>query len=302
MPTPGFRIEVVDYAQAQDELRAVREPVFVQEQQVPLEEEWDALDPLCRHVIARDESGQPIGTGRLTPERKIGRMAVLRDWRGKGVGDALLSALMAQAWEMGWPAISLNAQVSAEPFYARHGFVPYGPVFEEAGIQHQAMHRNLKGPTPIENAAAAVAITTALVLQARRSLVIYSRELDPGLLDNAAVLEALRGFATNARGGEVRILLQDTAAPQRALAPLLPLAQRLPSVFSFRTVTEPVDRAYASAFLANDAGGYYFRQLGHRFDGEADLDGAGRARQLQEGFGRVWERAHLCTEFRALGI
>ena len=302
MPTPGFRIEVVDYAQAQDELRAVREPVFVQEQQVPLEEEWDALDPLCRHVIARDESGQPIGTGRLTPERKIGRMAVLRDWRGKGVGDALLSALMAQAWEMGWPAISLNAQVSAEPFYARHGFVPYGPGFEEAGIQHQAMHRNLKGPTPIENAAAAIAITTALVLQARRSLVIYSRELDPGLLDSPAVLEALRAFATAGHGGEVRILLQDTAAPQRALAPLLPLAQRLPSVFSFRTVTEPVDRAYASAFLANDAGGYYFRQLGHRFDGEADLDGAGRARQLQEGFGRVWERAHLCTEFRALGI
>lgn len=302
MSTPGFRIEVVDYAQAQDELRAVREPVFVQEQQVPLEEEWDALDPLCRHVLARDEAGKPIGTGRLTPERKIGRMAVLREWRGKGVGDALLSALMAQAWEMGWPAISLNAQVSAEPFYARHGFVPYGPGFEEAGIAHQAMRRNLKGPTPIEHGAAAVAITTALVLQARRSLVIYSRELDPGLLDSPAVLEALRAFATAGHGGEVRILLQDTAAPQRALAPLLPLAQRLPSVFLFRTVTEAVDRAYASAFLANDAGGYYFRPLGHRFDGEADLDGAGRARQLQEGFGRVWERAQPCTEFRALGI
>ena len=302
MPTPGFRIEVVDYAQAQGELRAVREPVFVQEQQVPLEEEWDALDPLCRHVLARDEAGKPIGTGRLTPERKIGRMAVLREWRGKGVGDALLSALMAQAWEMGWPAISLNAQVSAEPFYARHGFVPYGPGFEEAGIQHQAMRRNLKGPTPIENGAAAVAITTALVLQARRSLVIYSRKLDPGRLDNTAVLEALRAFATAGNGAEVRILLQDTAAPQRALAPLLPLAQRLPSVFSFRNVTEAVDRAYASAFLANDAGGYYFRPQGHRFDGEADLDGAGRARQLQEGFGRVWERAQPCTEFRALGI
>lgn len=302
MSTPGFRIEVVDYAQAQDELRAVREPVFVQEQQVPLEEEWDALDPLCRHVLARDEAGKPIGTGRLTPERKIGRMAVLREWRGKGVGDALLSALMAQAWEMGWPAISLNAQVNAEPFYARHGFVPYGPGFEEAGIAHQAMRRNLKGPTPIEHGAAAVAITTALVLQARRSLVIYSRELDPGLLDSPAVLEALRAFATAGHGGEVRILLQDTAAPQRALAPLLPLAQRLPSVFHFRTVTEAVDRVYASAFLANDAGGYYFRPLGHRFDGEADLDGAGRARQLQEGFSRVWERAQPCTEFRALGI
>ena len=302
MSTHGFRIEVVDYAQAQDELRAVREPVFVQEQQVPLEEEWDALDPQCRHVIARDEAGTPIGTGRLTPERKIGRMAVLREWRGKGVGDALLSALMAQAWELGWPVISLNAQVSAEPFYARHGFVPYGPCFEEAGIQHQAMRRNLKGPTPIEHSAAAVAITTALILQARRSLVIYSRELDPGLLDNTGVLDALRSFATAGHGGEVRLLLQDTAAPQRALAPLLPLAQRLPSAFVFRTVTEPVDRAYASAFLANDAGGYYFRPQGHRFDGEADLDGAGRARQLQEGFGRVWERAQPCTEFRALGI
>ena len=199
MPTPGFRIEVVDYAQAQDELRAVREPVFVQEQQVPLALEWDELDPLCVHVIARDD------TGRLTPERKIGRMAVLREWRGKGVGDALLSALMAQAWEMGWPAISLNAQVSAEPFYARHGFVPFGPGFEEAGIQHQAMRRNLKGPTPIENGAAAVAITTALVLQARRALVIYSRELDPGLLDNAAVLEALgpRGFLVNVARGRL---------------------------------------------------------------------------------------------------
>jgi hypothetical protein len=253
-------------------------------------------------VIARDEAGAPIGTGRLTPERRIGRMAVLADWRGRGVGDAMLAALMAEARKLGWPAVSLNAQVSAEAFYARQGFIPEGERFMEAGIEHQSMRRALAGPTVVEDLAGAIAATIAIATQARRHLRIYSRELDPGLLDNAAVLGALRRFSTGNSGGEIRILLQDAATPQHTLAPLLTLAQRLPSVFAFREVREPVDKAYASAFIANDASGYYFRTLGHRFDGETDLDGAGRARQLREEFGRFWERARPCTEFRALGI
>lgn len=302
MATRGFHVEAIEYATGLAELRAVRETVFVHEQQVPLEEEWDALDPLCRHVIARDEAGAPIGTGRLTPERRIGRMAVLTDWRGRGVGDAMLAALMAEARKLGWPAVSLNAQVSAEAFYARQGFIPEGERFMEAGIEHQSMRRALTGPTTVEDLAGAIAATIAVATQARRHLRIYSRELDPGLLDNAAVLSALRRFSTGDSGREIRILLQDAATPQHTLAPLLTLAQRLPSVFAFREVREPVDKAYASAFIANEASGYYFRTLGHRFDGETDLDGAGRTRQLREEFGRFWERARPCTEFRALGI
>lgn len=302
MAAPSFQIETIDYATGLAELRAVRETVFVHEQQVPLEEEWDALDPLCRHVIARDTAGLPIGTGRLTPEHRIGRMAVLVDWRGQGVGEAMLAALMAEARKQGWPAVSLNAQVSAEVFYARQGFIPEGERFVEAGIEHQSMRRVLAGSTAVGNLAGAIAATTAVVTQARRHLRIYSRELDPGLLDNATVLDALRRFSTRNSGGEIRVLLQDAATPQHTQAPLLNLAQRLPSVFAFREVREPVDKAYASAFVANDASGYYFRTLGHRFDGETDLDGAGRARQLREEFGRFWERARPCTEFRALGI
>lgn len=297
-----FQVEAIDYASGLEELRAVRETVFVQEQQVPIEEEWDALDPLCRHVIARDQNRLPIGTGRLTPERKIGRMAVLADWRRQGVGEAMLAALIEQARELGWPAVSLNAQVSAEDFYARHGFIPDGERFHEAGIEHQTMRRALQGATAVENAAGAVAALLAITAQARRSLRIYSRELDPGLLDNPRALDALRRFATRIRGAEVQILLQDAGTPQRALAPLLTLAQRLPSVFVFREVREPVDKAYASAFIANDLGGYYFRTLGHRYEGDTDLEGAGRARQLRDEFGRFWERARPCTEYRALGI
>ena len=299
--SPAFRVAVVDYPGARAALHAVRDTVFVREQQVPAELEQDALDPACVHVLARDADGQPIGTGRLTPERRIGRMAVLREWRGRGVGEALLAELVHAARGRGWREVALNAQVPALDFYLRNGFTPQGPRFMEAGIEHQAMRRPL-GLHAVEDRDAARAIVAALVRAARRQLRLYTRELDPGLFDDPGVLEALRRFATAGRGGEVRILLQDAAAPQRAHAPLLALAQRLPSVFLFREPADPVDRAYPSAFVANDAGGFYFRALGHRFDGEADLHAPGRARQLAMEFDAFWERARPVGEYRALGI
>ena len=301
-PGSAFRIEAIDYASGVDDLRAVREPVFVQEQQVPIELEWDELDPLCVHVIARDAAGTPIGTGRLTPEHKIGRMAVLPEWRGRGVGDALLLALIDEAAQRRWPELRLHSQASAVGFYVKHGFVPYGERFMEAGIEHQSMRRQIGGPTAIDTREAAVAITTAIVTATRRELCLYSRQLDPGLFDAPEMLEALRRLATRRQRVDIRVLLQDAGTPQRAHAPMIGLGQRLSSVFAFREITDPADHAYASAFVANDSGGYYFRTLGNRFDGEAALDFGGRARQLVDGFMPVWERARIVTEFRALDI
>ena len=303
-----FRIDDVAFEDAADALLAVRETVFVLEQNVPLEEERDALDPQCRHVVARDQGGAAIGTGRLVPPRdrdapaRIGRMAVLREWRGAGVGDAMLEALLRQAREQGWNDIALNAQVSAQSFYARHGFVPVGERFVEAGIGHQAMRRRIDLPQAIDGRDAAIAVTAGLIRQARRKLCVYSRELDPGLLDAPRVLEAMRELCTRGDGIQVQFLLQDAATPQRALAPLLALAQRLPSVIAFREVADPVDRGYPSAYLANDDGGYYFRPLGHRLEGEAETGAGGRARQLAEQFRPVWERSRPCSEYRALGL
>jgi predicted GNAT family N-acyltransferase len=297
-----FRVQTVDFHDSLADLRAVRDTVFVREQNVPEELERDALDPLCVHVLARALDGTPIGTGRLTPEHRIGRMAVLPEWRGKGVGDAILLALVDEAQQRGWREVALNAQVSAIEFYRRHGFVGDGERFWEAGIEHQAMRRTLAGPTPVEDRGAAIATTVALVTGARRGLWIYSRDLDPGLFDAHEVLDALRRFGVGGRGNEARILLQDASTPQRMQAPLLALAQRLPSVFLFREVADPVDRPYPSAYIANDAGGYYFRGLGHRFDGEADLHAPGHARQLRAAFAGVWERSRPVTEYRALGL
>lgn len=314
-----FRIEPADFTADLADLRHVRETVFVVEQQVPIEEEWDEMDPRCRHVLARDPDGRPIGTGRLTPEHKIGRMAVLAEWRGRGVGDALLVALMDQARALGWDSVSLNAQVSAERFYARHGFVPYGDRFMEAGIEHQAMRRALeplrppshrgapaRGPSAplveFDDAAAVVAATATLVQAARRELWLFSRDLEPAVYAQPAVLDALRGFATAGRGGSAKILLLDPATVLGNGHPLLALAQRLTSVFEFRTPVDPVDQQYPSAFVANDRDGYLFRLLGSRFEGDWSPARPARARQLAEHFGRVWERSRPCTELRALGL
>lgn len=297
----AFRVEAVDYAQAQPELHAVRERVFVHEHGLPRDQERDALDPLSAHVIARDADGLPIGAGRLTPERMIGRMAVLPGWRGRGVGAAMLDMLLQLGRQRGWREVALAAHADAIAFYARHGFAPVGAPQSTAGIDQQTMRRPL-GLHAIEERDAARAATAALVRSARRGLWVYTRELDPGLFDDADVLEALRRFGTRGRSAEARFLLQDAGAPQRDHAPLLALAQRLPSVFVFRAVVDPVDRAYPSAFVVNDAGGFYFRGLGHRFDGEADLHAPGRSRQLRMAFEGIWERARPVTEYRALGL
>ena len=135
-------IRAADWNVDRAALRAVREQVFVREQAVPLELEWDEFDPLCQHVVAED-AGKAIGTGRLLPDGHIGRMAVLASWRGQGVGRALLEALLRLAHDRGIRRVKLNAQSRAVGFYQRHGFVAEGQEFIEAGIAHRAMWRDV---------------------------------------------------------------------------------------------------------------------------------------------------------------
>jgi predicted GNAT family N-acyltransferase len=138
-----FRIRRADWERDRAQLRYVREEVFVREQQVPIELEWDGIDAQCRHVIAEDERGEPIGTGRLLPDGHIGRMAVLPAWRKHGVGSGLLQILMAMGAEEGMHEVILNAQTQAVGFYARHGFVAEGEPFLDAGIPHVRMRKTL---------------------------------------------------------------------------------------------------------------------------------------------------------------
>jgi predicted GNAT family N-acyltransferase len=136
-------IRILDWHAARIAALTVREAVFVVEQGVPPEIELDEWDPQCDHALALEPGGRAVGTGRLLPDGHIGRMAVLRDWRGRGVGGAILAALVERAAARGMTRLVLNAQTHAAPFYARYGFVAFGDEFMEADIPHVAMARDL---------------------------------------------------------------------------------------------------------------------------------------------------------------
>ena len=141
MNRPTFEIRLADWPTEQSLLRWVREKVFIEEQQVPKELEWDGEDDKAVHVLALDSDDNPIGTARLLPTGQIGRMAVLQEWRRRGVGSALLQRLLAEAALSDYPDLYLNAQTSALPFYAQLGFQAEGEIFYEADIPHRRMTR-----------------------------------------------------------------------------------------------------------------------------------------------------------------
>ncbi len=140
------RVELVEWHRAEADIRAIRETVFVYEQRVPVDLEWDGLDASCAHVLAWNESGEAIGTARMQPNGTIGRMAVLKAWRGRGVGRALLQTLLDLAVSHGLPQVTLSAQTHAIGFYERAGFHTVGEPFMDAGIPHRKMVRELTMP------------------------------------------------------------------------------------------------------------------------------------------------------------
>jgi len=136
-------IRVGDWNELRDTARALRTEVFVQEQRVPIELEWDDADESAVHAVAFNRLGMPLATGRLLQHApgvaRIGRMAVLRVMRGAKLGRDILQVLMRTAVQRGDREVSLHAQRIAEGFYRRQGFTPRGEPFEEAGIAHIEM-------------------------------------------------------------------------------------------------------------------------------------------------------------------
>jgi predicted GNAT family N-acyltransferase len=136
------RIELMSWERARQLASPIRFQVFVREQRVPAEIELDDMDAPSLHAIAF-ENEKAIGTGRLLPDGHIGRMAILKEWRRRGIGAAILKALIDAAERRGDREIALSAQLHAVEFYRTYGFEPVGDVYEEAGIPHQAMVRAL---------------------------------------------------------------------------------------------------------------------------------------------------------------
>jgi predicted GNAT family N-acyltransferase len=128
------------FSKDKERIMRVRYAVFVEEQGVPEELEQDEKDPHCRHALFLMD-GEPIGTGRLEGDGHIGRIAVLRPYRRKGVGRRILSFLETKAKENGLPRVYLGAQLQAVGFYEKLGYRCYGAKFMDAGIAHRHMEK-----------------------------------------------------------------------------------------------------------------------------------------------------------------
>lgn len=317
MKLQNFHVEIADWSR--DDQRAtlldLRDAVFIQEQGVPEPRERDGLDADCWHVLARDDAGQPIGCGRLAPTHKIGRMAVLPDWRGQGVGTALLHELVGRARAQGWPEVALDAQVSAIGFYERAGFVAHGEEFEDAGLAHRAMRLTIpdaaEDPQPstrdigVLPAGTGSDIATSrlqLLRDARHRLAIRLPMLGNESYASAEELDELQRIATSGRSALIRILLHDPEAALRNDHRLITLAQRLPSAFQIRMPVDEVDLAWRSACLLNDVGGYLFLPEAERPQGRAARSDRANARPLQQHFNEVWDRSERASMLQTLDI
>jgi predicted GNAT family N-acyltransferase len=140
---PTIWIKQTSWQSSESEIRRIRTAVFVEEQNVTLDLDFDGLDPNCIHWLAYADNSA-VGTGRLLPDGHFGRMAVLKPQRRRGIGDAIMRAVIETALTNKLPELFLHAQLTALPFYSGLGFIGYGEQFMDADMPHLAMKLRLR--------------------------------------------------------------------------------------------------------------------------------------------------------------
>jgi predicted GNAT family N-acyltransferase len=310
-----FSVRIADWSGDEAALRRLRTTVFVEEQSVPEAEEWDGLDAECTHAVAEARDVGVIGTGRLHPSGKIGRMAVLAPWRGHGVGAALLRRLLKTAALQGLDSVYLNAQVAVLGFYSRFGFVAEGEEFEEAGIPHRlmrmrlpredgglAVHEGLTGTRRIlsgsEDFATAVADIAAL---ATRSLAIFTPDLEQGIYDSRRFIETVKRLVLSRSHARIRVLINDPARVQHSVNRFLHIGRRLSTFIEFRALAE-THLQRDDAFLIADSSALVYRPKSARLEGIADTFEPRMARLYLGQFDQMWQMSEVAREIGELRI
>lgn len=318
--TTGVNVRTADWEQDRDLLRRIREQVFIEEQNVPKDLEWDDADAEATHFLAEDHRGTAVGTTRLLPSGQIGRMAVLNERRGFGIGRVLLDAAIEAAQALGHYSVFLHAQTHAMDFYAKAGFHAVGEVFDEAGIPHVQMEMTLGIPfaaqpdaprtvikaeqthIPYEHPALGDSPAAARMLEgqsalaeaildlcarARREILILAQDLDPHLFDSMELHDALSRFARRNEQTKVRVLVHDITRMIRDGHRLLTLSRRLPSALSIRVVHPDMRDRSENMVLADRTG----LVIQPKFDAERGFTNYNDA-PLTRQYGDVFDRLH----------
>ena len=285
-------IQVADW-QSTEAIRHIRHAVFVEEQKVPADLEWDADDPLATHFLMRIDN-QAVGTARLLEDGHIGRVAILADWRGKGLGNQLMSYIMQYAKSLGMRHIELSAQTYARDFYLKLGFQPCSDEYMEAGIPHIAMAWDAPvadelppieftspGKFSIHNPPAEARAERVfdlpfqlgeqrdlidlteqnanehlcwLITQARRQVTIYAADQAIWLFNRRDVLDCMEQLIARQPKSRVRILIQEASQAFLEGHSLLTLMHRFPSTIEIRRQHPERTRGPEVYMLVDDCG------------------------------------------------
>ena len=301
-------VEVSDigWNRGEETLTSIRERVFVEEQGVPRDVELDGADPSATHFLLTVNT-IALGCGRLLPDGKIGRMAILPTHRGLGLGRQLLDSIVAHARRHGYRRLYLHAQAHAIPFYESAGFEAEGEPFEEAGLPHLSMAMTVdfsaaehfitgvEYPRPFDVLAQALADT------ARRSLRIYSARLDHEVFDRQEMASAMTKLARRGRLSDVRILVSDARPIVSRGHRLLEIARRLSSTVSIRVLDEHPELPEAT-YVVRDNSGVLYKPDDRGRAGFYEPDSRASTSRFVDQFDRLWRWGEIDPRLRTLRL
>lgn len=313
-----------DYAAIISDIRRI---VFVDEQGVSPEEEWDKLDQdnSCKHLLAyviskAEDKPEYVGTARILGNGKIGRVCVLKNYRKQGIGALLVRAAMLSEFNKNLNvlnnALFLYAQTTSIPFYERLGFESKGDIFLDAGIEHKKMcfQNTLSNRADlfseyyndsVNRLTIANDFCLHLIQQAsitRRDVSILCKELRPDIYNNASLIEILSIVARSNRHSKIRILIQKPIAKLSPYHGLIALAKRLPSRIEIKKVDNGVELNGEAYAIFDDNSLVYFNDE-DKLIGFANYNARAESKHFLENYNYLWsKRSKPDPDLRVLSL
>ncbi len=258
--TAHFDIKLTNWSNDCETLSAIRTAVFIEEQQVPKELEWDDKDELATHWLALDQEANSVGVVRMLADGHIGRMAVLKEARQQGIGKALLEQVIEYARAKNLFEAYLYAQTHALAFYQKAGFTAYGEEFLDAGIPHRSMRLQLAdrrllaihGGNFLINDFSST--TQSLISQTSQQLRILSFDLDYKNFDTQTITDALSKLARRSRYSKIYILVADSSIIVKRGHRWLELQRKLTEKIKIRRVNCEPHLLKNNLIIADQAG------------------------------------------------
>lgn len=290
----------------QDAMRAIRDRVFVAEQGIDEDVVYDDNDLEATHFLV-SAGDSAVACGRLQADGKVGRMAVIPEQRGLGLGRLLLDHIVGHAKDKGYLRLYLHAQSHATEFYQAAGFEPFGEEFEEAGIPHAAMelHIDYSGAdsfiTGVQYPEPFATLAIELAKTASRHLRIYSYRLDHNVFDSALLAAAMGELARRGRYSEIKILVSDARPMVQRGHRLLQLSRRLSSSISIRVLAEHPELPEAT-YVVRDTDGILYKPDDIGRPGFFEPNSRASAKKFIEGFDALWRWGERDPRLRQLTL